>query len=155
VSDLNELLDREAVRDVVFRYAVRLDDRDAEGVAACFTDDARLSFNDHALEYEGREAILSVYRVALGVGPGANGERTTHLTSNVLVECRGDQATGSTKVVAFLLAGDVVRLRGLHFSDAFRRTPEGWRFSERAHRVDWQAEIPATAVTVPRFSDAL
>ena len=36
--------DESAVRAVLLRYGSALDDRDAEGVLACFTDDVRLEY---------------------------------------------------------------------------------------------------------------
>lgn len=148
-----ELVSRDGVIRLINRYAQRIDARDADGVAACFVDHAVLSFNGGAVVHEGIEAIGRVYAEALGDGPGSNGTSTTHLTSNIVVDVSddGQTAEATVKVVAFLQRDDVIRVRGLQFDDIAVRTAEGWRFRGRRHRVHWQSEIPATAVSVPAF----
>lgn len=149
---LRELLVRDELARLVLRYANRLDARDPDGVAACFAADAELSFNSGALVHHGIEEIRGVYGVALGDGPRANGESTTHLTANLVIDGLEDtMATGRVKVVAYLLRGSVVRVRGLQFDDEFIRTAHGWRFAVRRHSVDWQSQLPAEEITVPRF----
>src|ERR1700683_2775112 len=152
LSQLRSLLERDAISRLVFRYANRLDARDFDGVASCFTDDALLSFNSGAVEHRGIDKIREVYRIALGSGPQANGESTTHLTSNLLTELEQDgRARGRVKVVAYLLRGSVVSIRGLPFDDNYTRDEAGWKISSRHHSVDWQSEIPSKKISIPKF----
>lgn len=153
MDDIAELVGRDGVARLINRYAQQIDVRGAVGVAACFVSDARLSFNGGAVVHDGIDAISRVYAEALGDGPGSNGTSTTHLTSNIVVELGdgGESATSTAKVVAFLQRDDLIRVRGLQFDDVAVRTADGWRFRERRHRVDWQSEMPATAVSVPAF----
>jgi hypothetical protein len=154
VTQLRAHLERQCIVDLIYRYANRLDARDFEGVAGCFAADASLSFNGGAVTHQGVDEITAVYRIALGSGPRANGESTTHLTSNLAIELsEAGHAHGRVKVLAFLLKGSVVRVRGLQFDDEYVRTADGWRMQIRRHSVDWQSEIPAVTVTVPDFRE--
>ena len=121
MTDLEALVERDRISQLVFRYAERLDARDPDGVAECFAHDAHLSFNDGALHYAGRPAIRGVYAVALGSGPGANGSATTHLTSNIVIDLAddGETAAGTAKVVAYLVRPEALAVRGLHFNGLY------------------------------------
>jgi len=152
-SELRCLLERDTISQLVLRYANRLDARDFDGVAGCFSDDALLSFNSGAVEHRGIEEIRDVYRVALGSGPQANGESTTHLTSNLLIDLGQDgKARGRVKVVAFLLRGSVIAIRGFQFDDTYIRDEAGWKFAARYQIVDWQSEVPSKKISIPTFA---
>jgi 3-phenylpropionate/cinnamic acid dioxygenase small subunit len=136
--------DDNAIRNLIYRYARGVDDRDMDGVLACFTDDA-----DVALEGapEGIVDLRSFYAGLFQEGPGGIGEASTHLMANVLVEVDGDSAHAETQAVAYLLRGDTVMVRGIRYDDACARTPAGWRIERRRHRAEWQYEVPATRVS--------
>jgi hypothetical protein len=135
---LRELLDREAIREVVLRYARGVDRRDLDLVASCFTSTA---------EYEGKLAhgrvadALAALRESL-----PRYESTLHFMGNQLVELRGDEASCETYAIAYhRTAGDgaprdlAVAVRYL---DELVRLPEGWRIRKRVACTVWTRHDP-------------
>lgn len=131
---LRDLLDREAIRDLLRRYARGVDRRDMGLVASCFTADA-------------------VYRGALGEGTIATVlgslagalrryERTMHLIANQLVEIDGDRAASETYALAYHVrktAGPEEMLTlAVRYLDVVVRDPEGWRIAQRTVVTEWK-----------------
>jgi uncharacterized protein (TIGR02246 family) len=135
--------DRDAILDVIARYAHTVDDRDIDGILTCFAPDGRIDFEGGQISGDGHDGIREAFEQAFarpGLAPPAT---STHLMSNTLVTVDGDTAHAETQGVAFLASpglGTVVT-RGLRYSDDLRRTADGdWRISHRVHRSIWQTE---------------
>jgi hypothetical protein len=130
-DELRAELDRAAIREVMFRYAAGLDRRDFAMVRACFTTDARASYNGIELD-PGVDAIVAYVRSISAL------RSSMHVVSNVLVELRGDTASSETYTVAYLAAardgGEDILVRALRYRDELvRDAGAGWLIHRRAH----------------------
>jgi hypothetical protein len=146
MSGLKQLLDREAIREIVVRYANGIDKRDALAVASCFTSDAQL---EHAGGLVG-PGVDDVVRYVMRVGSLT---LTTHFVGNMTSVVEGDTAESETYKIAYLVDSPqgTIRVRGLRYHDRWLRTMEGWRIRYRRHSVDWMYETVALPTTLTVF----
>lgn len=118
-----------AIRGLIARYCFTIDDRDLAGIAALFTDEARVASEDGVMEARGLRAIMSQFHGRFAVlGPGA------HYMHDVALDLpAGDpaEATGRVSGHAELWRCGQMMVAGLRYRDRYRRTPAGWRFAER------------------------
>ena len=146
-SDLQRLVDAEAIRDVVRRYCRGIDRMDLALVRSCYHPDA---VDDHGTfvgtvdEYlEWVERLLVRY------------DATFHLVANQLVEVEGDLARSETYGVAHHRSSDpdpkLNLTIGFRFLDRFERRPgSGWRIARRVATTEWvQAVTPGQAWPIP------
>jgi uncharacterized protein (TIGR02246 family) len=141
-GDLQELLDRLALRQVVEAYARGADRRDGAGMAALFTDNGRLASYDGEpgaapplFDRRGREAIGKAMA-------GLNRyEVTTHLLGQQSVTIDGDRATGETYCLAHHISErdgrKENRVMSIRYQDVFVRLDGHWLMEERVLAVDW------------------
>lgn len=134
---LAELVDRERIVDVLYRYATALDDRDWELLASCFTEDAVADFLELGGVNEGREAIVELCRSVL-----SGLDASQHLIGNPRVSLDGDRATATCYVQAQHLlvsaSGGDTYLVGGTYRDRLLRTEHGWRIEHRTLEATWQ-----------------
>jgi 3-phenylpropionate/cinnamic acid dioxygenase small subunit len=126
--------DRLDLADLAYAYATALDERDVEGFAALFTEDAHLGVYEPDAEqpllgYDGRAEIAQAVGLLDPYG------ETMHVVSNHRVEVDGDRASG---VVYCLAHHNTVRdgvphnlVMTIRYHDRYRRTAAGWRFEHR------------------------
>ena len=137
--EVQDLVDRDALRRLVERYATAVDHRDLEGAAGCFVPEGRLRVGDDE-PLEGRQAIVSA------LGRLARYEVTAHLLghSNHVVD--GDRATGESWCRAHHVYedGGVRRnwVMAIRYHDRYVRRAEGWRIEDRHLVVDWLEDRP-------------
>ncbi|MGV0793506.1 nuclear transport factor 2 family protein [Mycolicibacterium sp. XJ1819] len=132
---ISQLLDREEIRDVIYRYARGIDRRDFELVRQCYHPDGidrHPGFTGARDDYiEWLRNILPRYAF------------TVHFVGNVLVETDGDEAAAESYTVAYhASAEDVDNARenfiaGIRYADRFTRNGRGWRIAERTVITDW------------------
>ncbi|RYJ04136.1 MAG: TIGR03619 family F420-dependent LLM class oxidoreductase, partial [Actinomycetales bacterium] len=131
---------RDELSDLVHRYALLVDDRDWDGVAALFTEDGLLVSPEPPrtlapdVERRGRDDI----RAAMSGLDRAL--RTVHEVFGEVYDETPDGARGVVRGAAHHLMerdGDTVDLTWrLRYDDAYRRTPAGWLFARRALTID-------------------
>lgn len=126
--------DRLELTDLVHAYAGALDARDVDGFAVLFTEDGHLGVYEPDAErpligYDGAGEI------AQAVGLLDDYGETMHVVSNHRMEVDGDEGSG---VVYCLAHHTTVRdgaphnlVMTIRYHDRYRRTADGWRFSER------------------------
>jgi ketosteroid isomerase-like protein len=141
MSDLDALLDKQAITEACYRYGIALDSRDWSRLATCFTPDAEAYYMDLP-PCHGYQAIEDTCRGALSPLTA-----TQHLIANVTVDLDGDEAnsicylqaqhvkTGTPGGDNFIIAG--------RYLDVFVRTAEGWRIRERRLEAIWTDGNPA------------
>ncbi len=133
--------DRDAIVEVLRRYAAGIDGRDREAVRELFTPDAILDYRTTDGPRGPRDEVVDWLLDAL-----AGVTFTQHLLTNHHVEVDGDAAWATTQMLNPLVmaTGDggeaSVVLFGGHYRDELVRTEEGWRICGRMHVVDWETE---------------
>jgi uncharacterized protein (TIGR02246 family) len=125
-----------AIQQVIASYALAIDERDFDRVAACFAEDAEATYAGVDLP-AGRDAIRGWLETS------SDFVASTHLLAAPVVELDGARARTVTSAVAFLLRehGGELRLhsRGLRYTDTLERRDGAWRIVRRAHEVFWEA----------------
>ena len=88
-DEVRDLLDRDALRRLVERYATAVDHRDLEAAAGCFLPQGRLTVADGA-PLEGRDAIVGA------LGRLSRYAVTAHLLGHSNHTVDGDRARGES-----------------------------------------------------------
>ena len=146
-AKLTELVDREAIRDCLYRYCRGIDRGDEAALRSSYWPDA----TDRHGAYSG--PVEGFIQMALGVFK--TNPRNIHQVSNILIEFRSaadarvetyfnalQRGPGQDGVVRqFLLAG--------RYCDAFEKRGDEWRVARRTVVYDWVEEQ-----TPPEGSDA-
>lgn len=143
-----QIVDQLALRELSYRYARAVDQRDVGSFAELFTDDAELSVH-RTLDADapsrvvrGREELSEIPQLV------ARYRRTYHFVGNTLHEIGDDSATGEVYCVAHHLIDDAEAVSAhvmlIRYLDDYRRCADGcWRISARRVFVDW-TEVHAT-----------
>ena len=133
-----------AVRETIEDYLNYLDAKDWEGIASCFTDDAKSWYNFEPEVLEGGIGVASWLRAR--VGPyGA----TDHALSNLHIAIDGDaSAVCDSRLTASLLYGvesgeKRIAVRAIWYRDKLRRMDDRWLIYERRHEPQWQYDVPS------------
>jgi len=135
-ATLQRLLDRQAIDDVLHRYAIALDAHDWDLLRSCFTPDAVADYLDLGGIKDGREAIVDLCRTALeGL------DASQHLIGTPLAEVHGDEATARCYLQAQHVfkgapGGDAFLVGGTYV-DRLVRTRDGWRIAHRTLHATW------------------
>lgn len=67
---LQRLEDREAIKALIARYGLVMDDRDMQEMPGLFTEDVRILSRDGVMDARGRDAVIELYRGRFAVlGP--------------------------------------------------------------------------------------
>lgn len=132
--DPAELAAREAIRDLVARYAHGVDRGRFEEVAALFTDDGLLALPD-AQEARGRDGIRSMLQGSGTSLRDATGSTLVrHHVSSLQIDVHGP---AEARGFAYFL---VVTERGPdhwgRYQDRYASTRGGWLFASRRVRLD-------------------
>ena len=133
--------DRQAIVDMLNRYASCLDGHDWPGLNDVFDIEATA---EYGVAFAGRPAIVQAISALLDdCGP------SQHLLGNYQIRINGDEAEATTKVrVIHIGAGERAALTPYEsigvYEDLLRRTPEGWRIVHR--RFDVQISIGDIAI---------
>lgn len=144
---LRELLDRQAIADVLVRYCRGVDRCDALLLKSVYWPDAtddHGTFNGNAHEFVDRliPALLAM-------------DRTMHAISNLHLCLEGDRATAETYCQAYHEFdgpdGKVEMVVGGRYLDRLEKRGREWRIARRLYVMDWNANGPSTA----RWADGI
>lgn len=149
-AKLTELLDREAIRDCIFRYCRGIDRADEAALRSSYWEDA----HDCHGAYKGpAEGFISLALEVFKKGP-----RNVHQVSNVLIEFTGpDVAIVESYFNALQRGPDrqgVVRqyLLAGRYCDRFEKRGGEWRVADRVVAYDWvEEQTPPTEDEAERF----
>ena len=133
--EVQRLLDRAAIHDLLMRYARGVDRRDLALVAACFTPDAAY---EGALGHGTVQDALARLAERLVVW-----ETTMHVMANQLIELAGDRAHSETYAIAYHRGRTGELVVGVRYLDDLVRRDGGWLICRRLVALDWQRETPA------------
>ena len=138
-DELRTLLDRQAISDVVIRYATGIDMRDWEAYRSCFTDQLEVDFTSFS---GGEPRTLTGDEWVAGVRAGLSGfAATQHISTNHVITLDGDEAT----CVSYMQAqhylpnekGDNALTLGGYYTNTLVRTGDGWRIRRCRLTVTW------------------
>jgi hypothetical protein len=119
---------REAIRALVARYGMAVDDREMDVLGECFAEQGVFQYADGSLRLEGREAVLGYYRQRLGL----LGASYHYPHSHLITFDADDRAHGVVNAHAELglPTGDTGWV-ALRYYDKYCLERESWRFEER------------------------
>jgi 3-phenylpropionate/cinnamic acid dioxygenase small subunit len=129
------LLDRTAVSDVLYRYASTIDRKDYDGLRAVFVDDARGQYGDRPW-IEGADALVDWIR-----DQGRVQAWQHHLVNVYHVDVEGDRAaalTYHTSHQATAADPDTAKVIVARYHDELVRTPAGWRIASKVMETLWR-----------------
>ncbi len=147
----NDLRDRTEILDLIHRFVSEADKRNADGMVACVSHDAIVSFNDGELLLEGAEALRN-FMIGQFSETGTLNPRTsgTHAMCNTIISLDGDRATAETSGVTYLATpANMVHMRGVRYIDVFARIDGRWLLVDRRHSCGWQVDTPG--YTAPKL----
>ena len=131
---IDRLIAEQDIARLITRFGLLNDAADWAGVAAMFTEGAKFVRPAGGDALVGRDAI----RAAFESRPP---RKSCHLITNMVVDViSADEATARSTLVLYAApagsmdAGSPALIGGFH--DRLVRTPDGWRFAERAGFLD-------------------
>lgn len=134
-SQLQELLDREAIRDCLYRYCRGIDRCDEAALRSAYWDDA----TDCHGAWNGSAAGF----IAQALHKLRQGGRRVHQVSNVLIELQGDAAAVESSFIALQAAAAAPQQETFlcgRYVDRFERRGAEWRIAARVVVYDWVEE---------------
>jgi len=138
---IHPAIERLLVREVLEKYLASLDDKDWDGIAGCFTDDAVSHYNDEPDALHGGKGVADWLHRMVAYNA------TDHSLSNVRIEVTGDTAVAHSLVIATLHQGDEgvgrVQVRAIDYRDHLVKIDGQWRISERLHHPTMQYDAPS------------
>jgi 3-phenylpropionate/cinnamic acid dioxygenase small subunit len=119
--------DRDAVEDVLVRYATGIDFRDWDLLRTCFSDDCDADYGDIGHWHSGDEITAWMADCHIPMGP------TMHRITNIALAVDGDRVTSRSYVHAVLTTAD--RSTTIHaygwYDDELVSAPVGWQIARR------------------------
>jgi hypothetical protein len=134
-SGVRELMDREAIRECMFRYCRGIDRQDEAALRSAYWPDA----TDRHGPYQGSATGFIDWALEK---LRTQGERSVHNVTNLSITLRGTQAAVETYFMALQRDRDAqgtvreVFLAG-RYLDRFEKRAEEWRIAERTVVYDW------------------
>jgi hypothetical protein len=143
MSEMQQFIDRQAVRDLTERYFCGVDRKDRDLILSCFSEDAIYEFVVEQRLLQGAAEMSKVFG-------GSGGARvSSHALCNQSIMLDGDHSQADTFAVAHLVEGMAgpgrILVRGLRYLDDVVRGPRGWRIVHRRHHSLWQYEAASTS----------
>ena len=138
IAKMIEMLDREAIRDCLYRYCRGVDRADEAALRSAFWPDAHDSHGAYVGPAEGF--------IQLAIEVFKTGPRNVHQISNILIEFRGPTDARVESYFNALQRGldreGVVRQVHLagRYCDAFQKRADEWRVRRRTVVYDWLEE---------------
>lgn len=153
---VEEMLAREAIRDVMARYTTAGDRLRVDDFVACFTPDAVIESEhvpaDRMFRYEGVPEIRA-WQERWRSGEGATHAATFvrhHLATSRIELTSADAAEARTYWVAWT---DIGPDHAGYYLDRFRRVDGEWRIAHRRVRMDWEAHNSLFAQAIANSND--
>lgn len=136
---IEELLAKQEITEIIYRYCRGLDRMDRELTLSCWHEGGT---DDHGALYSGSaegfvEWLWPVHAAM---------ERTQHTINNILIEVDGDKAGAESYYTVYLRTptpdGLVDVIGGGRYCDNFERLGGVWRIRNRQSVGDWTEVIP-------------
>lgn len=137
--EIQALLDKAAITDVINNYLRAADRADIDLLKACYHDDA---WEDHGGVYDGPASDY----VAIMAKVLPKGGIMNHLATNIIIELDGDTAKGEHYILAYArMKKDGEKFDTLTLAraiDRFERRDGVWRIAKRRLVWEWNHEMP-------------
>lgn len=132
---VDDLIARQEIADVLFRYSRGVDRLDLDLVRSCYHPDA---YDDHGAFKGNLDEFIKVSPAFL-----SKWTATQHFLGNMLIEVDGDIARAETYAVAFHRREDADGngkddIMGIRYVDRFERRDGEWKIAYRATVADWR-----------------
>jgi uncharacterized protein (TIGR02246 family) len=140
VSDVEQLMAYEQIRQLASRYAVATDRRDIDTLASLFVDDVRVG-----RDAKGRDALRANFAAQLrGIGVSILNVGTHQID---LIDA--DHATGHVYCKAEVQDGDRWIHQAIRYDDTYERRDGQWYFVRRRHLLFYGAPVGVNPLTLP------
>ena len=136
--EVQELRDREAIRELVARYGMAVDGRDLDAIGDCFALSGSFRYVDGSVDLQGRQAVVGYYKQRLKL-IGAS----YHYPHSQLMQFEGEGRAGGVVNAHAELAlptGDTAWV-ALRYNDRYVREAGSWRFDERAIAIIYYMKL--------------
>jgi len=120
---IQEIEDREAIRELTAMYCKCVVQGDVEGIVDLFTPDGVMESGE--TNVGGHEALLAMYRVAM------SDLRPLPCVHNHIIEIDGDHARGTCTLELRGVSDGTSQIGAGHYEDEFQRLDGRWKFSHR------------------------
>lgn len=143
-AELLELLDRERIRDCIYRYCRGIDRRDEAALLSTYWPDAK---ERHGPYIGNAEGFIKVAMQRMQVG-----ERYIHLVSNSSFSFRGAFADVESYFMVLIREPDAQSVQqdslvSGRYMDVFEKRAGEWRVAERTVLFDWYQPMGAPGGT--------
>lgn len=134
---IQEVIDREAIRNLPLRYCHCVWQKDLDGYANLFTEDGSFGTNDPSLpKAHGRAALRSMISGQL------DASKPRPFIHNHVIELQGpDKAKGTCYVEVRLLRDGKKHLMSGWYNDEYAKVGGEWKFKSRQITVDSFAPV--------------
>jgi ketosteroid isomerase-like protein len=139
-SPLERLVAHDAIRQLVARYAVAMDARDFEAVAALFVDDVRVG-----REAQGRAALAEYLEDAVA----DLGVTVLNVGTQLIDVVDADHATGVVYCRGELQVDDRWIVQAIQYRDTYERRDGRWWFVRREHLLWYGRDVGTSPVGLP------
>ena len=116
-----------AIRSLVARYAMVMDDRDVDAIPALFTCNAHVTTQDGKMDAQGRDHLVKLYEgrfAALGA--------THHIVHGIDITVDGPTtAHGAVSSTAEVWRNGVHQLAAMRYLDRYEKEDGAWRIARR------------------------
>ena len=125
------------ITKLLYQYADYIDSGELESVAAMFAHARIIGVTADCGEsvVEGQDSVLAMYQNFTRIYADSGTPHTLHVTTNVIVDIDESGSSASSKSYAVVFqAVDGLPLQpiiGVRYFDAFAKSDNQWRFSER------------------------
>jgi hypothetical protein len=138
----NSADDQLALQRLVTEYAYAIDERAFDKLDHIFTPDAYIDYRAMGGIDGPYPRVKAWLPEALKPFPGY-----MHFIGNLWFHVVGDEAIGKVACINPMRVpkadgGDEVMILGLWYHDRYRRTPQGWRISERVEKRSFDYNMP-------------
>jgi ketosteroid isomerase-like protein len=137
--NLQSLIDRQEISDVIHRYARGVDRMDFDLVRTCYHPDA---YDDHGTIVGDVDVFIAAAQTYL-----VKFACTMHILGNMYIEVEGDVARAETYAIAYhrLEKDDGSGkddIFGVRYLDRFERRDGEWRIAHRVVATEWRRVDP-------------
>jgi ketosteroid isomerase-like protein len=132
-KEVRELLDRDEIRQLMYKYGHCWDNLDFRGWAECFTPDGTY-WEGSGLIFKGYDELLSYCQ---DTSPRVQGRY--HLQMNQYVQVEGDTALAHSYA---LIVEELTPVRSGTYDDRLVRTDDGWKFEKRTVTCLYPSFLP-------------